>query len=47
MDFLIILLLIVLNGAFAMSELAVASSRKSRLQRLADEGDKGASAPSS
>ena len=44
MDFLIILLLIVLNGAFAMSELAVASSRKSRLQRLADEGDKGASA---
>ena len=44
MDFLIILLLIVLSGAFAMSELAVASSRKSRLQRLADEGDKGASA---
>ncbi len=44
MNFLIILLLIVLNGAFAMSELAVASSRKSRLQRLADEGDKGASA---
>ena len=44
MDFLIIILLIVLNGAFAMSELAVASSRKSRLQRLADEGDKGAGA---
>jgi putative hemolysin len=44
MDFLIILLLILLNGAFAMSELAVASSRKSRLQRLADDGDKGAAA---
>ena len=44
MDFLIILFLIFLNGAFAMSELAVASSRKSRLSRLAQEGDKGATA---
>jgi putative hemolysin len=36
---LIILLLLVFNGAFALSEIAVVSSRKARLQQLANEGD--------
>ena len=44
MDFLVILVLTLLNGAFAMSELALTASRKVRLQTLADEGDKGAQA---
>jgi putative hemolysin len=44
MDFLLILFLTLLNGAFAMSELALASSKKSRLLRMADAGDKGAAA---
>jgi putative hemolysin len=44
MDFLLIALLTLLNGLFAMSELALASSRKARLAGLADSGDKGASA---
>jgi putative hemolysin len=34
----VVLLLIVLNGLFAMSELAVVSARKSRLQSLAEGG---------
>ncbi|MFN3890972.1 MAG: hemolysin family protein [Beijerinckiaceae bacterium] len=34
--------LIALNGAFAMSELAIVSSRKSRLKGLADDGRAGA-----
>ena len=38
MDFLLIILLVVLNGLFSMSEMAVVSSRKSRLQSMADEG---------
>jgi putative hemolysin len=38
----IVLLLLVLNGFFAMSELAVVSARRGRLQRLASEGDRGA-----
>ena len=45
MDFLLIALLTVLNGVFAMSELALASSRKARLLGMADDGDKGAPAP--
>lgn len=44
MDILIILLLILLNGLFAMSEIAIVSSRRVRLQQLADEGDLGAKA---
>ncbi|MBB6559412.1 putative hemolysin [Acidovorax soli] len=44
MDFLLIALLTLLNGVFAMSELALASSRRSRLVALAAEGDKGAQA---
>jgi putative hemolysin len=42
MEFVLILLLTLLNGAFAMSEMALAASRKIRLQSLADEGSKGA-----
>jgi putative hemolysin len=41
MDILLIAFLTVLNGAFAMSELALASSRKARLVALAEAGDKG------
>ena len=42
MDVLVILFLIVLNGAFAMSEMAIVSSRKARLQHRAEEGKAGA-----
>ncbi len=38
----IILALIVLNGVFAMSELAIVSSKKVHLRRLAEEGNKAA-----
>lgn len=44
MDFLLIALLTLLNGVFAMSELALASSRKARLTAMAQSGDKGAQA---
>ena len=44
MDFLLIIVLTLLNGAFAMSELALTASRKVRLQNLAEVGDKGAQA---
>ncbi|MGE4448092.1 MAG: CNNM domain-containing protein, partial [Azospira sp.] len=44
MDLGIILWLIVLNGIFAMSEIAVVSSRKARLQRMAEDGSQGAAA---
>lgn len=44
MDFLLIALLTLLNGAFAMSELALASSRKARLMAMAEAGDRGAQA---
>lgn len=44
MDLGIILLLIILNGVFAMSEIAVVSSRQARLQRLAEDGSLGAEA---
>lgn len=42
MDFLLIALLTVLNGAFAMSELALTASRKARLLAMAEAGDRGA-----
>jgi len=41
---LILLLLIVVNGLFAMAELAVFSSRQTRLKQLAESGSKGARA---
>lgn len=42
MDLLILLALIALNGVFALSELAIVSSRRNRLQMRADKGDRGA-----
>jgi putative hemolysin len=41
-DVVIILALIGLNGLFAMSELAIVSSRPARLQAMADAGSSGA-----
>ncbi len=42
MEIAILFALILLNGLFAMSELALVSARKARLQKLVDEGDSGA-----
>ena len=42
MDLLILLVLILLNGVLAMSEIAVVSARKTRLQKLAEDGSAGA-----
>jgi len=39
MDVVLIALLIVLNGVFAMSEMALAASRKARLSAMAEAGD--------
>ena len=44
MDFLLIGFLTLLNGVFAMSEMALSSSRKARLVAMAESGDKGAEA---
>ena len=44
MDFLLIAFLTLLNGVFAMSEMALAASRKARLAAMAESGDKGANA---
>jgi len=41
-DVLIILALIALNGVFAMSELAIVSSREARLKAMAKSGSRGA-----
>ncbi len=42
MDVVLLVFLVLLNGILAMSEIAVISSRKSRLQKLADDGSPGA-----
>jgi putative hemolysin len=42
MDLILIAVLILINGVFAMAEIAVVSSRSARLQRLIDEGNHGA-----
>ncbi|MDA8457065.1 hemolysin family protein [Acidovorax sp. GBBC 3334] len=42
MEIALLFALILLNGLFAMSELALVSARKTRLQKLIDEGDSGA-----
>ena len=42
MDIAILIALILLNGVFAMSEIALVTARKSRLQRLAEDGDRSA-----
>jgi putative hemolysin len=44
MEFLLIIFLTLLNGVFAMSELALTTSRRARLGALAEAGDKGAQA---
>src|SRR5215210_7595937 len=44
MEILFLLFLTLLNGLFAMSEMAVVSARKARLHHLADEGKRGARA---
>jgi len=44
MEFLLVVFLTLLNGVFAMSELALAASRKARLTAMAESGDKGAQA---
>lgn len=41
-DIAIVFLLVLLNGFFAMSELAIVSSRRARLKPLADRGHRGA-----
>ncbi|MGD2139216.1 MAG: hemolysin family protein [Burkholderiales bacterium] len=42
MEIVILVLLFLLNGLFSMSEIAVVSARKARLQQLANEGNRGA-----
>lgn len=42
MNIAILIALILLNGVFAMAEIALVTARKSRLQRLADDGDRSA-----
>lgn len=42
MELLILVLLILLNGVFALSEMAIVSSRRPRLKAMADKGNTGA-----
>jgi putative hemolysin len=42
LDIALLIALILLNGVFAMSEIALVTARKSRLQRMADDGDRSA-----
>lgn len=42
MEIAILLALILLNGVFAMSEIALVTARKARLQKYIEEGDRGA-----
>ncbi len=44
MEILVLLALILLNGLFAMSEIALVTARRARLQKLVDEGDVAARA---
>jgi CBS domain containing-hemolysin-like protein len=41
-EILIVLLLIAANGVLALSEMAIVTARKARLQQRVDEGDQGA-----
>jgi putative hemolysin len=43
-ELLLLFVLILLNGVFAMSEIALVTARKARLQVLVDQGDRGAAA---
>ena len=42
MDFLVLVLLIFVNGVLSLSEMAIVSSRKPRLKAMADKGSRGA-----
>jgi putative hemolysin len=42
MDILFLVALILLNGLFAMSEIALVTARRARLARLAEDGDRAA-----
>ena len=42
MDIFVLVLLIVLNGIFSMSEIALVTARRSKLAKLAEEGDQSA-----
>src|SRR5450631_868345 len=42
LEIIVVLALFMLNGVFAMAELAIVSSRRSRLERLMKEGRPGA-----
>jgi putative hemolysin len=44
LEILVILVLLIANGVFAMSEIAIVASRKARLQQWVDEGKAGARA---
>ncbi len=44
MDTALVLFLILLNGLFAMSEMALTASRKARLQVMVEDGEAGAQA---
>ena len=44
LEIIVVLLLVVFNGFLAMSELAIISSRRARLERLATDGSAGARA---
>jgi len=44
LEIIFILLILLANGVFAMSEIAVVSARKAKLKKMADEGDRGAAA---
>lgn len=43
-EFAVVIILVAVNGAFSLSELAIVSARRIRLKRLADEGRRGAAA---
>ena len=42
MEIFILVVLIVINGLFTMSEIALVSARKARLETMAEKGDKKA-----
>ncbi|WP_310599700.1 hemolysin family protein [Desulfobulbus sp.] len=42
MDILLLVVLVLINGVFAMTEIAIISTREARLRALADEGRRGA-----
>lgn len=44
LEIIFIFLILIANGIFAMSEIAIVSARKARLKKMAEEGDKGAAA---